>query len=374
MIQCPKCNNNIEIDKSFFGGVVDCLECKEKNIIPLNLTSGLNIENYRLEEFIAKGGTAEVWLASNLTTGKTVAIKLIDPTLTKDEKILHRFQSELNLTSKLKHKNIISTLNAGVISGVCYLVMEYIEGEELDFIIEEANRLPEKESLEICLKVVSGLEYAWKNLKVLHRDIKPSNIMLAEGATIKIMDMGIAKSSLQTRGITTLGEAVGTPCYMSPEHLLGKEELDFRTDIYSLGATLYLMLTGEKVFDAENPMEVAKKVLKENFKSPKKIIPELSDNVTELLNIMLAKNKEDRQESYGDLKKDISDVLDGKPPTSKNKDEKVSAHDRHTVAMQAISEDERYIKKHDNKIRLKDILIAGGIFIILILIALYFVM
>ncbi len=393
LFKCPECKSEISIDEKDIEKLSFCPHCsakiqvissdEENNNHEDNIQNDyLNIDNadigiYHLEKLLGEGATGKVWLATNKQTNQQVALKLINPAFTQDEDSRKRFQHEIMLGSKLRRPEIVTAFDAGIAKDICYLAMEYIDGDELSVVIERDHCMEEKKALQIVLDVAEALEQPWKNLQLFHRDIKPSNIMISKDGKTKVMDMGIAKSVLDNNSITRTGTSMGTPKYMSPEQIRVKEQLDFRTDIFSLGATLYHMLTGNPPFNGDGPINTANSVLKDKYPNPKDYNSNISDNCVELLKIMLAKNKDNRPDSWKALIKDINRVMNGVEPISKMSQEEKSEEyaklkKEKDEKRKHLSEKEKYKKNIDNDIKLKDIIIAVVIVIILILIAMYY--
>jgi len=208
---------------------------------------------YRIEGRIAAGGMGTVYRATRLLIGDQVAIKLLHRELVSDEHAAERFRREAQAAARLKHPNAVSVYDFGVTGeGLVYLVMELVEGESLREIIKARGPLPAAEAAEIARQVCAALDEA-HGRHVVHRDVKPDNIVVSEtarGLRVKVLDFGVAKlRDLPVTAITQTGSIVGTPHYMSPEQCLG-EELDHRSDIYSLGIVLYEMLAGVVPFNS----------------------------------------------------------------------------------------------------------------------------
>ena len=202
-----------------------------------------NISHYRLLSKLASGGMANIYLALDTSTNTKVAIKVLKEEVTGKEKILERFTQEGLLN--LNHENIVKILDAGSHNGSPYIVMEYIEGQDLEDLIKSRNKLSVNEALSIFGQLLSALSYV-HNLGIIHRDIKPKNILIDKAGTAKLTDFGIAKSQY-SHVKTSTGGYLGAPAYSSPEQMDGLA-VDSRSDIYSLGITLYEMLSGATPF------------------------------------------------------------------------------------------------------------------------------
>src|SRR5678815_2781486 len=213
---------------------------------PDRLVSALG-DRYRIERELGKGGMATVYLAEDLRHGRKVAVKVLLPELAA---VLgaERFLSEIHVTAALQHPHILPLFDSGQANGQLYYVMPYVEGESLRTRLAREKQLPIDEAIRITREVASALDYAHRR-GVIHRDIKPENILLQDGTAL-VADFGIALAVSKAGGtrLTQTGLSLGTPHYMSPEQATGDHAVDGRSDIYSLGAALYEMLTGDPPF------------------------------------------------------------------------------------------------------------------------------
>jgi len=211
---------------------------------------GTTLLGYTILREIGEGGMGKVYLAENQMVGQQVAIKILDPVLARNPDLRERFAQEARIQVALQHQNIVRVLNAQSSEELSFLIMEYIEGQSLDKVLKRRGKLSVDESIKIFQQVLDAVGYAHAK-GIIHRDLKPSNIMVCADGTTKVTDFGIAKVLGDTK-LTRTGTSMGSPDYMSPEQVLGKKDIDHRTDIYSLGATLYEMLTGRPPFVIEN--------------------------------------------------------------------------------------------------------------------------
>jgi serine/threonine-protein kinase len=211
---------------------------------------GNTLLGYTILHEIGEGGMGKVYLAENQVIGQQVAIKILDPILARNPDLRERFAQEARIQVALQHQNIVRVLNAQSSDELSFLIMEYIEGQSLDKVLKRRGKLSVDESIKIFAQVLDAVGYA-HDKGIIHRDLKPSNIMVCADGSTKVTDFGIAKV-LGDTNLTRTGTSMGSPDYMSPEQVLGKKDIDHRTDIYSLGATLYEMLTGRPPFIIEN--------------------------------------------------------------------------------------------------------------------------
>lgn len=274
------------------------------------------IGNYEILSKLGQGGMGAVFKAKHASTGKIVALKVLPPRLAKDPAFVVRFQREAEAAGKLHHPNIVQGIEVGQSpEGYHYLVMEFVDGRSVQKILREKGFLPEAEALNLALQVAKALDHAAQS-RIVHRDIKPDNILVTADGVAKLSDLGLAKDVVDT-SLTVTGAALGTPLYMSPEQARGERTVDTRSDIYSLGATLYHMVTGEPPFQGETAAVIITKHLESRVPSPKEKRPELSDGICLIIEKMLAKNQADRYQTPAELIADIELVLAGKEPKSK---------------------------------------------------------
>jgi serine/threonine-protein kinase len=235
------------------------------------------VSSYRLEEEIARGAMGIVYRAVHIFLGNVVAIKAIHPELTLDPELCQRFLREAKIQFGLKHPNIVEVRDFLIDHGKFYIVMEFIEGETLTQYLRRLRRpMLASEAIPILNQTLEGLGFAHSQ-GVIHRDIKPSNTMLTRQGVAKLTDFGIARA-LGSAKLTRTGTALGSPAYMSPEQIQGTE-LDHRTDIYSLGITLYEMLTGRVPFERQKGSDSDYPVLEAHMREapapPSQLVPEI---------------------------------------------------------------------------------------------------
>ncbi len=308
VFDCPYCKNSIDIDSEISGDRAQCSVCHRIVLVPApGIEIGMELDGFRIERRLGVGGMGEVFEATQLAMNRRVALKVLPPSVASYPTRLNRFIHEVEMAAKLEHPNIVTAFYAGSGSGYYYLAMSYVDGQSLEKRLEEGP-LKEKEVLDICQNVASALNYAWAKFNMLHRDIKPANIMIDTEGGVKLMDMGIAKTITDDSSQSGQGILVGTPYYMSPEQALGNIQIDFRSDVYSLGATVYHLVTGIRPFDGPNAMAIIAKHLSESPDPPIKRRPELSQACNELILQMMARNRDDRPESWQQLQDIVSQV------------------------------------------------------------------
>ncbi len=278
------------------------------------IEAGKKIGNFTIKKKLGVGGMGEVWLAHQEAMDRFVALKILAPVFVQDEKFVQRFMKEVQLSAKMEHPNIVIAHDAGIDNDVHYLAMSFVDGEDVEEKLERDGQISEEESLLIVKKIAGALKYVWDNYQMIHRDIKPSNIMIDSKGEPRLMDMGISKSLQDNHSMTMTGAIVGTPYYISPEQAKAEASLDFHADMYSLGATLYHITTGSLPYSAPTTMGVLTKHIMEPLPAPKLSNENLSTPCAKLMEIMLAKNVDDRHKTWDDLIYDIDLVLHGKSP------------------------------------------------------------
>jgi tRNA A-37 threonylcarbamoyl transferase component Bud32/predicted nucleic acid-binding Zn-ribbon protein len=251
---------------------------------------------YQIEEAIGEGGMATVYAARHRLVDRPCAVKVMNPSLAKNEVIRERFRREAKAAQKLAHPNIIEIFDQGETpEGSLYLVMELLEGQTLADVLERQAQVPLDRTLSIAIQIARALARA-HDLEVIHRDLKPENIFLAEGTggfdRVKLLDFGIARSMQDTR-LTGAGEVFGTPQYMAPERITSIDAGP-GADVYALGVILYEMLCGALPFDAADVTTYFIKHLKEMPPPPRRRDPSIPEQIDKLIMEMLAKDPKDR--------------------------------------------------------------------------------
>jgi len=256
---------------------------------------GKTIDRYRIVSELGRGGMAVVYRAVDTLLDRNVAIKIILPEFNEDGRLVKRFNREAKTLAKLSHANIVKILDFGTFEGNPYLVMEYIPGGTLKSQIGEPWNYADAAAM--LAPIARALSYAY-NQKIVHRDIKPANILLNESGQPLLSDFGIIKllDTEESQGLTGTGKITGTPAYMSPEQIRGKD-IDGRADIYSLGVVFFEMLTGKKPYTANTPIEVSMKHLNEPIPRVKQFVRDLPNEVEHVLLKAMAKKPEDRYQT-----------------------------------------------------------------------------
>ncbi len=272
------------------------------------------IPGYQIISKLGAGAMATVFKARQLSLDRIVAIKVLPKRLSENKEFVDRFYMEGKAAARLNHPNIVGAFDVGEAGGYHYFVMEYVEGQTVFDHIAEGNPYSEKDAISIVIQICKALVHAHEN-GLIHRDVKPKNIMITPGGVAKLADMGLAREKDdQEAAQAEAGKAYGTPYYISPEQIRGELNIDFRADIYSLGATFYHMITGRVPFEGASPAVVMHKHLKEELVPPDHIISTISSGSSEIIEVAMAKIPKNRYASTQDMLSDLEAVARGEPP------------------------------------------------------------
>ena len=281
----------------------------EKNEIYARRLGNVLDKRYRLDEVIGTGGMAVVYKATDLKiNNQVVAIKMLKDETACDSVVVKRFINECKAETILKHKNIVSVYEVNVKGDLKYMVMEYVAGGTLKSYLEKRKSpLELNELLGYTVKVLRALHVAHEN-NIIHRDIKPQNVMVLGNGSIKVMDFGIAKLP-NTETVTVTDKAVGTVYYMSPEQASG-EAVDTRTDIYSLGAMMYELATGEMPFVGDSPVSILMKHIKEPLVPPRVVNSKIPVGLEQIIMCAMSKKPQDRFETVDEMMSYVKQLQD----------------------------------------------------------------
>ena len=283
------------------------------------------IPGYHIIGKLGRGAMAVVYKARQVSLDRTVAIKILPKQFSENAEYVTRFYKEGRAAAKLNHNNIVQAIDVGEAGGYHYFVMEYVEGKTLYEDLAAGKVFSEKEAVEIIIQVAKALKHAHA-VDLIHRDIKPKNIMINSQGVVKLADMGLARETTDIEAAKSeAGKAYGTPYYIAPEQIRGEMDIDGRADIYGLGATFYHMVTGRVPFMADDPSEVLRKHLRDKLIPPDHINTSLSAGTSEIIEVMMAKNKEDRYNNAEELLTDLEAVQNGQIP--------LYAHDKFDISM-----------------------------------------
>jgi serine/threonine protein kinase/formylglycine-generating enzyme required for sulfatase activity len=267
-------------------------------------TRGLVMGNYIVLDRIGEGGMGQVYRARHSRMKRVVALKILPAATSRSPDAIKRFQREVEAAARLVHGNIVTAFDADEAKGIHFLVMEYVEGNDLASLVREHGPLPVGAAVDYVLQAANGLNYAHAE-GVVHRDIKPSNLLLSRDGTVKILDMGLARIHEEEfesgAALTRTGEVMGTFDYMSPEQAMETKNADSRSDIYSLGCTLCVIATGQPLFAGRTPAEKIMAHRERPIPSLRDRRPEVSEALDRVFQKMVAKRPEDRQQSMSEL-------------------------------------------------------------------------
>jgi len=264
-------------------------------------------DRYELEELVGTGGMSSVYRANDRLLERDVALKVLHDRFTVDGDYVERFRREARAVAQLSHPNIVTVIDRGEQDGRQFIVFEYVDGENLKTLIEREGPLPEREAIELALQIARALGFAHEH-GLVHRDVKPQNVLLNGDAGAKVTDFGIARSLDVQGGLTQTGTVMGTSDYIAPEQARGRQ-VDAQSDVYSLGAVLYELLTGEVPFPGDNFVAVAMRHINEPPPSVRERRPELSPRLDAAVRRAMAKDPEERFGSMGELCAELTACL-----------------------------------------------------------------
>ena len=317
--RCSLCGSELVADPTR-KGVNICPHCHTiQKVTNTELAPGTVIGDYRILKKLAQGGMGILYLCCRVDDlERRYVLKTLKLELGENHEVYaRRFKRESELMARLNHDNIVHVYDSWSDDFSAYIIMEYIDGDTLEYIrLKDLYVFDEPVVIQIMMLLADALNYAWEELKLLHRDIKPSNIMIDRENHLHLLDFGIAKSlnAEEETVLTIAGHGLGTPGYMSPEQFRNASDLNCTSDIYSLGATMYFLVTGEPPFPGKNPNVVFNEMLKRDPIPLHERNPEISENFSMLIQQTLNRNPQKRPFSWKKLMVDLERVADGKPP------------------------------------------------------------
>ncbi|OGV69019.1 MAG: hypothetical protein A2283_23135 [Lentisphaerae bacterium RIFOXYA12_FULL_48_11] len=277
--------------------------------------SQLQITGFEIIESLGQGGMASVWKARQLSLDRIVAIKVLSPRMARDVSDIERFLTEAKSAAKLKHSGIIQVYDVNAEDGLYYIVMEYVAGYTVGDWLRRKGVLSEEDALLVVDCVADALDYAWNKEGIIHCDIKPDNIIIDSDGTVKVADLGLARTITAMSARRDDEYVMGTPAYMSPEQARGDGDLDCRADIYSLGAMLYHLVTGKILFEGHPDDKIMEMQTGDaTVEDPIETNPKLSKQLCWLIEKMLAKDRNGRPTDWVAVRSDISRVKKGRMP------------------------------------------------------------
>jgi len=269
--------------------------------------TGFILQQYRLLVPVGKGGMGHVFRARDDRSGAIIAIKVMSRKLSGNQTLVNRFRREIRASSQLNSPHIVRTLDAGCVGRVDFMVMEFVNGDQLDHVLSRISAVPASTACDIVRQVAVGLQHAHEQ-KMVHRDIKPGNLIVdwsADGrGTVKIMDMGLVRlgnEEEERTAVTRAGQVMGTPDYMSPEQGWDTATVDIRSDIYSLGCTFFRLLTGRVPFPGDNPLQVLMARCSKDAPSARTLRPEIPEQIDSILRKMTLRDPAGRFQTPQDV-------------------------------------------------------------------------
>jgi eukaryotic-like serine/threonine-protein kinase len=276
---------------------------------------GVFADRYAIERPLARGGMADVFLAHDRVLDRAVAVKVLFPEFARDPSFVERFRREAQSAASLTHPNIVGVYDWGQEHGTYFIVMEYVEGRSLREILRAQGSIPAVQAAGIAAEIADALAFAHRN-GVVHRDIKPGNVLITPAGQVKVADFGIAANPTDAgASLTQTGAVMGTATYFSPEQAQGFT-VDGRTDVYALGVVLYEMVTGVAPFQAESPVAVAMKHVRELPIPPSQYVPDLPMDLERVILAAMAKDVRARYQSAEAMREDLIRFERGRPVTA----------------------------------------------------------
>lgn len=265
---------------------------------------------YEIIAELGHGGMGHVFRARHLTLDRQVALKVLGNGLSGDAAYRQRFLAEARSAARLNHRNIVQIYDFGQCGPTSFLAMEFVPGQNLGAVLRSRGRLPEAEAVGLCRQAATALGVAHA-AGLVHRDVKPDNLILRDDGVLKLVDLGLAKSLADDQGLTLTGVVAGTPHYISPEQIEGRRDIDPRADVYSLGATLFHLVTGHTPHEGSSPMVVIAKHLNDPPRDPRSFEPALSDALCAVILRMMARHRDGRYPDMAAVDRELARLESG---------------------------------------------------------------
>jgi serine/threonine protein kinase len=265
------------------------------------------IGSYDILAKIAEGGMGAVYKGRNRLNGEVVAIKVLPAGTARNPVLLKRFEQEFKAASQINHPNVVRAIEYCGVGSSPFLVMEFVDGESLGQKIEREGPMDEETAIRLLAQVCQGLHRAHKH-HLIHRDVKPDNILVTQDGIAKLTDLGLVKDADNELNLTRTGRGLGTPHFMAPEQFRNAKNADIRCDIYSLGATLYMMMTGEVPFGKIGPLDCWMKKIRNDYIPPRELNPNLSDRIDWAIRRAMSGDADQRPNSCREFIEDLTGV------------------------------------------------------------------
>ncbi len=302
--QCPFCRGVVSADNKQMGQDVQCGHCDEIVSVPnARLATGAVIGDFALLEELGRGGMGVVYLAHQISLDRPAALKILQDSYANNAEFVVNFIKEARSAAKLNHPHIVQAYAVGEDEGIFYYAMEYINGDTMKDVLKRDKIIPIDKAVTIIQQIAEALDCAWKEQKLIHRDIKPDNIILAKNNRAKLADLGLSRVAGDIDDENE-DEIMGTPQYISPEHLTGAP-MDVRSDIYSLGATFYQFVTGRFPYEGRTANEIARKHLEATLVAPQLVNLKVPDAIGQIIMKMMKKNINERYQDAEELIEDL---------------------------------------------------------------------
>jgi hypothetical protein len=270
---------------------------------------GRLVGHCRLVRRLGRGGMGDVYLGVHQELKKQVAVKILPPDVTRNDELLARFRREAEAAARLEHPNIIEIYDIGCDAGLHYMIMGFVDGQSVQELVDERKMIEPREAARIALEIARGLQAVHAE-GIIHRDIKPANVLLNRRSEVKLIDFGLAFDAEDKTTLTVTGSIMGTPWYLSPEQAEGKRA-DTRSDLYSLGIVLYILVTGERPFTGETHMSVLYKQIHEKPRDPRLLNPDVPPEIAEMTLRAMEKRPERRYQTADEFASDLNRYLRG---------------------------------------------------------------
>jgi serine/threonine protein kinase len=302
--QCPFCRGVVSAKNEQMGQDVQCGHCDEIVSVPnARLATGAVIGDFALLEELGRGGMGVVYLAHQISLDRPAALKILQDSYANNAEFVVNFIKEARSAAKLNHPHIVQAYAVGEDEGIFYYAMEYINGDTMKDVLKRDKIIPIDKAVTIVQQIAEALDCAWKEQKLIHRDIKPDNIILAKNNRAKLADLGLSRVAGDIEDDDD-DEIMGTPQYISPEHLTGAP-MDVRSDIYSLGATFYQFVTGRFPYEGRTANEIARKHLEASLVPPQLVNLKVPEAIGQIIIKMMKKNVSERYQDAEELVEDL---------------------------------------------------------------------
>ena len=308
---CSKCAKSITVEPGT-SPTVKCPDCSTEIPRPeSDLSPGAVIGDFIIEKSLSKGGMGEVFLAKQISLDRPVALKILQKEFTNDRDYVASLFREARAAARINHPNVIQAYAVGNEGDNYYFAMELVRGDTLKNILRKEGALAPERAAKIILEISNAIGVAWRDQKLVHQDIKPDNIMLDVNGFSKLADLGLAKTgSIEQRIDDDSDEVLGTPQYISPEQLTGVPT-DVRSDIYSLGATFYHIITGKLPYRASDVNQLAQMHNEGRLTPPKEVNADIPEELNRIIVKMMARDIQSRYQTPEELSADLKEFLEG---------------------------------------------------------------